>query len=925
MNQRPTQVFISYSHDSPQHADNVLAVANRLRANGVEAILDQFEEHVPPEGWSPWTAKHLREADFVVVVCTEQYSARLMGQENTGTEPEGTWEGRLVGECRPDPNHLNRRLVPVLCAGAKRKHIPAPLRSLAHYHLNGDAGYLKLYRHLTQLPNNTTATLGGLKALAQKARQQDFFKEPPHNLPWIEPAAFVGRARAFAEVDQKLQSSSGHAAFIFGAGKVGVGITELAVRYARSRLGSYPAGACWVEARFTELAIQILEFAQVHFDMMPPKSLQDTTSRVQYCWSNWPGSGRVLVILHEVNDWDGIQPLLPKEDRFSILVSTTATIAGVPQIRLDKLSAPNALNLLRSLTSSKRMEAEQIEAKLVCKSLRYAPLGLQLAGRYMARMPAVSVSEMHARLESKRLERRTKNQTAGLTTFDIGAVAAFELVWDELSQPARELACMLSFFALAPIPWSLVRVCFPSSEAVELECLRDSELIRSGLLQQRGAGLYQVHQLLRGCLQEKLKSLSSGDQLRRAFVGALTAAARPILPDSILPGLVASTTLIPHFEELVLRMLLEVDDHRVLWPFVALQRTYASQGLWAQAEDWALQGHMAVGMRVGPEHRDLAMSFLNLAELLHGQERYAEAESLYLQALEQWRENSGWEDGVLVSILHNLGRVYCLQGRHEEGGALIQQALLVQRKQAGPEQCYEAKILLHIASICETAEAYSQAEEFYQEALEIQVKHLGADHREVAITLKSLGAFNVGQGHFSKAESLCQRALMIERKELGAKHPRVATTLAYLATVYQHMDQYAKAEELYLQALEIQCKQLHPDHSAMALNYNNLAVLYEGQDKYAQAEPFFKEALKALRRLPESYRPQLALTYHSLARMYRVQNRYEEAEPLLRQALAILQEVMEPDHRGIKIVRDSLESVELHLSRNTSAAAASVA
>jgi hypothetical protein len=35
------RVFISYSHDSPEHADRVLALADRLRAEGIDCHLDR--------------------------------------------------------------------------------------------------------------------------------------------------------------------------------------------------------------------------------------------------------------------------------------------------------------------------------------------------------------------------------------------------------------------------------------------------------------------------------------------------------------------------------------------------------------------------------------------------------------------------------------------------------------------------------------------------------------------------------------------------------------------------------------------------------------------------------------------------------------------------------------------------------------------
>ena len=44
------RVFISYSHDSNAHADRVLALSDRLRRDGIDATVDQYELS-PPEGW----------------------------------------------------------------------------------------------------------------------------------------------------------------------------------------------------------------------------------------------------------------------------------------------------------------------------------------------------------------------------------------------------------------------------------------------------------------------------------------------------------------------------------------------------------------------------------------------------------------------------------------------------------------------------------------------------------------------------------------------------------------------------------------------------------------------------------------------------------------------------------------------------------
>jgi len=47
--------FISYSHDSPEHADRVLELSNQLRSDGIDSTIDQYEAS-PAEGWpNGWT------------------------------------------------------------------------------------------------------------------------------------------------------------------------------------------------------------------------------------------------------------------------------------------------------------------------------------------------------------------------------------------------------------------------------------------------------------------------------------------------------------------------------------------------------------------------------------------------------------------------------------------------------------------------------------------------------------------------------------------------------------------------------------------------------------------------------------------------------------------------------------------------------
>src|SRR6516225_4657152 len=91
----PPKVFISYSHDTPQHAQHVLELASRLRADGIDCIIDQYVVS-PAEGWPRWMDKQIRDSDFVVMVCTETYYQRVMGEEQPGKGLGVRWEGHLI-------------------------------------------------------------------------------------------------------------------------------------------------------------------------------------------------------------------------------------------------------------------------------------------------------------------------------------------------------------------------------------------------------------------------------------------------------------------------------------------------------------------------------------------------------------------------------------------------------------------------------------------------------------------------------------------------------------------------------------------------------------------------------------------------------------------------------------------------------------
>ena len=162
-------VFISYSHDSPQHEAYVLAFSDRLRADGINAMIDQYQA-APSEGWQIWMEKQIRDAQFVLLICTETYLRRVMKEENPGKGMGVTWESAIIYQYIYNSGAINVKFIPIIFGHNNTQHIPMPLQSTTHYDVSTNEGYELLYRFLTNQPLTPKSPLGKLKKLSPKPR-----------------------------------------------------------------------------------------------------------------------------------------------------------------------------------------------------------------------------------------------------------------------------------------------------------------------------------------------------------------------------------------------------------------------------------------------------------------------------------------------------------------------------------------------------------------------------------------------------------------------------------------------------------------------------------------------------------------------------------------------------------------------------------
>src|SRR5581483_5540821 len=183
------KVFVSYSHDSREHMDRVLDLSNRLRREGIDCLIDQYEPS-PSRGWARWTEDQIEQADFILVVCTETYLRRFRGKEEEGRGLGANWEGAIITQDLYDAGLDNRKVISVVFGEADAAHRPRPLRAFTYYDVSTGEGYTALYRHLTGQPlvvipelgeqvnlpprSNGESDQAGPAALPPKERKQTF-------------------------------------------------------------------------------------------------------------------------------------------------------------------------------------------------------------------------------------------------------------------------------------------------------------------------------------------------------------------------------------------------------------------------------------------------------------------------------------------------------------------------------------------------------------------------------------------------------------------------------------------------------------------------------------------------------------------------------------------------------------------------------
>lgn len=143
----PMPVFVSYTHDSPEHDARVLVLAKELRNRGFDCDLDQFHAN---QRWPAWMENRIAWGQKVIVVCTEIYLRRWQNNEKPGVGLGAQWESLLTRQYLYESPEVQDKFVPVVFTRDDLRFIPMPLRDVTRIIITD--GYDGLVKRLLDIP-----------------------------------------------------------------------------------------------------------------------------------------------------------------------------------------------------------------------------------------------------------------------------------------------------------------------------------------------------------------------------------------------------------------------------------------------------------------------------------------------------------------------------------------------------------------------------------------------------------------------------------------------------------------------------------------------------------------------------------------------------------------------------------------------------
>ena len=141
------KVFISYAWEDALFSEKVLEFSNKLRENGIDSTIDQYEEN-PDMGWPIWMENQIESSDYVLVISTKTYLEKFKQMQNGKGV---SWEISSIYQSLYNLKGHNNKFIPVVFSEFDNEFVVKALQPYTIYNI--ETQFNKLKNRLLGIPN----------------------------------------------------------------------------------------------------------------------------------------------------------------------------------------------------------------------------------------------------------------------------------------------------------------------------------------------------------------------------------------------------------------------------------------------------------------------------------------------------------------------------------------------------------------------------------------------------------------------------------------------------------------------------------------------------------------------------------------------------------------------------------------------------
>jgi tetratricopeptide (TPR) repeat protein len=304
-----------------------------------------------------------------------------------------------------------------------------------------------------------------------------------------------------------------------------------------------------------------------------------------------------------------------------------------------------------------------------------------------------------------------------------------------------------------------------------------------------------------------------------------------------------------------------------------------AQGRYTESEKVQRDALPRLEELTGPNSLATVRAVENLAALYWSSGKLEQAESLALRAETGFRNLPAATQGDRSANRQVLASIYLTQHRYADAENLLHD-MLENGDAANSVMTYS-----NLAAAALGVHDNAKAEEYSRQAIEAALNGLPARHPLLAVSLNNLAQACRFEGKYLEAESYYRQAIGIWEDALGPRHPDMARGMMNLAGFYHERGREAGAEDLYTRAAGILEQSLGRQNADALVARDELSDVLRAERRYTEAEKLSRATLGAMQSAFPTGDPRLERAQANYVRLIEETNRLAQGKKVKVQTL----------------------------------------